>query len=107
MIYFTLGFDSSLNCHNICQVFHDTFPPSKARELGVQLELPILKIDEFSYNNQRDCLKMMQDVIGYWLENDKDKSWMKLAGAVEACDQAALADNIRSNLHSWQIEVTI
>ena len=38
----------------------------------------------------------MQDMINYWLENDKDKSWLKLAGAVQTCGDAILADTIRS-----------
>ena len=39
----------------------------------------------------------MQDMINYWLESDKDKSWTKLAGAVQTCGHAhaVLADTIR------------
>ena len=44
----------------------------------------------------RDSQKMMQDVLQYWLENDKDKSWMKLAEAIKECGYGVLADNIRS-----------
>ena len=102
LFYFILGFDASLDFHVICEEFHEKFPPSKARELGFQLEVPMAKLDEFSYNNPRDCLKLMQDVINYWLENDKEKSWKKLAGAVQACDQAALADHIRSKYGVFQ-----
>ena len=61
-------------------------------ELGVYLDLPLARLEEFRHNNPRDC-KMMHDIISYWLV-DKDKSWMKLAGAVEACSHADLADTI-------------
>ena len=72
------------------------FPASEANELGVYLDLPLPRLKEFSDNNSKDCKKVMQDVINYWLENSKNKSWMKLAGAVEACGHAGLADTIRS-----------
>ena len=72
------------------------FPSSKARELGVYLDLSPARLEEFSHNNPRDCKKLMQDVISHWLEVDKDQSWMKLAGAVEACGHTVLADTIRS-----------
>ena len=76
--------------------FLHKFPASKANELGVYLDLPQARLDEFSHNNPRDCKKVMQDVISHWLEVDKDKSWMKLAGAVEACGHVGIADTIRS-----------
>ena len=73
------------------------FPASEASELGVYLDIPLPRLKEFKDNNSKYCKKVMQDVINYWLENSKDKSWMKLAGAVEACGHAGLADTIRSN----------
>ena len=78
------------------QVLHEEFPSSKASDLGVYLGLPPARLDEISHNNPRDCEKVLQDVISYWLENDKDKSWTKLAGAVQTCGHAVLADTIRS-----------
>ena len=54
------------------------------------------RLEKFSHNNPRDCKKVMQDVMIYWLDVEKDKSRMKLAGAVEACGHAGLADTIRS-----------
>ena len=72
------------------------FPANEASELGMYLDIPSPRLKEFSDNNSKDCKKVMQDVINYWLENSKDKSWMKLAGAVEACGHAGLADTIRS-----------
>ena len=78
------------------QALHEEFPSSKARELGVYLDLPPARLEEFSHNNPRDCTVMMQDIISHWLDVDKNKSWMKLAGAVEACGHAGLADTIRS-----------
>ena len=87
--------DQNLTCGDIMQALHE-FPSSKARELGMYLDLPLARLEEFSHNNPRECRMMMQDVISHWLEVDKDKSWMKLAGAVEACGHAGLADTIRS-----------
>ena len=96
------GLDQSLSCGVILQVLHEDFPSSKATELGVYLDLPLARLEEFSHNNARDCKMMMQDVISYWLMVDKDKSWMKLAGAVEACGHAGLAHTIRSKYGASQ-----
>ena len=84
------------------QSLYDEFPSSKAGELGVYLDIPPARLEEISHNNPRDCKKVMQDVINYWLENDKEKSWMKLAGAVQTCGHAFLADTIRSEYGALQ-----
>ena len=100
--YNSIGIDQSLSCGVIMQVFNEKLPSSKARELGVFLNVPPARLEEFSHNNPRDCKMMMQDVINHWLKNDNDISWMKLAGAVEACGHASLADTIRLNYGTLQ-----
>ena len=36
-------------------------------------------------------------VLNYWLEMDEDKSWIKLADAVEMCKHKVLAKEIRDH----------
>ena len=91
---FMTTFFAFLNIHFFSSLRE--FPASEARELGLHLDLPPARLQEFSHNNPRDCKTTMQDIVSHWLEVDKHKSWIKLAGAVEACGQAGLADTIRS-----------
>ena len=38
---------------------------------------------------------MLIDVLNYWLETDPEKSWSKLAEAVEDCGYGVQAEKIR------------
>jgi len=80
----------------------EEFPASNAENLGLYLNLPHARIQKFSHDNPRNCRKMMQDVLCYWLENDKDKSWLKLADAVQDCGYQVLAVKIRSKYGASQ-----
>ena len=84
-----------LNCGVILRVLHEDFPSSKASELGTYLDLSPPRLQEFNHNNPRDCKKLLQDVISYWLETDSEKSWTKLAKAVELCGHKALAEKMK------------
>ena len=76
-------------------LFHEEFPSSKAAELGTYLELPQAKLQEFSYDHNRDCNGEMLAVLNYWLESGKEKTWRKLAAAVEQCGYRVLSEKIK------------
>ena len=72
-----------LNCGVILQVLHEDFPANKATELGSYLGLSPARLEEFNHDNPGDSRKMLQDIINYWLETASEKSWTKLAEAIE------------------------
>ena len=89
--------DSDLTCSKIIQLFQGEFPASEAKELGTYLNIPYAITQEFRINNMGNAKGMLIDVLNYWLENDPEKSWSKLAEAVKNCGYGILADKIRQN----------
>ena len=77
------------------QLFRGEFPASKAKELGTYLEVPDANIQEFRENNMVNVNGMLIDVLNYWLKTDPEKSWSKLAEAVEDCGYGVLAEKMR------------
>ena len=77
------------------RLFRGKFPARKAKELGTYLEVPDANIQDFRENNIVDVNGMLIDVLNYWLKTDPEKSWIKLAEAVEDCGYGVLAENIR------------
>ena len=77
------------------RLFQGEFPASKAKELGTYLEVPCASIQEFGQNNMSNAKGMLIDVLNYWLERDLEKSWSKLAEAVEDCGYVVLAEKMR------------
>ena len=73
----------------------EEFPCSKAKSVGTHLGIKRKTLNEIQHNNPRDCKQEFEDVIDYWVENDPEKSWTKLADAVKMCGYALLADKIR------------
>ena len=85
-----------LKCGNIMRLFRDNnFPCCKAKKLGTYLNLIYSKLQDLSCDNTCDVEGFMMDVINYWLETDPEKSWSKLAEAVEDCGYGVLAEKIR------------
>ena len=80
------------------KLFHGKFSYGNADMLGVYLDIPTPILDGFRHDNRGNASGMMVQVIGYWLDADKEKSWNKLAGAMEMCSQVGLADEIRSRI---------
>ena len=92
--------DSDLTCSKIMRLFRGEFPASKAKELGTYLDIPCANMQEFRQNNVGDAKGMLIDILDYWLETDPEKSWSKLAEAVEDCGYEVLAEKIRQkSLH--------
>ena len=79
------------------RLFRGNFPCTEARKLGTFLDLPYTKLQDFSHNNTGNVEGLMIDVLNYWLETDQEKSWTKLAEAVEDCGYGVLAEKIRQN----------
>ena len=78
------------------QLFHDEFSASNAKNLGTYLEISSAKLQELKKNNSCDAEGFLLDTINYWLENDTEKSWTKLAEAVKYCGYKLLAEKARS-----------
>ena len=84
-----------LKCGNIKRMFGNEFPASDAKSLGTYLDVPRAKIKVFRHDNTGDAEGMLIDVLDYWLDTDPEKSWSKLADAVEDCGYEVLAEKIR------------
>ena len=69
----------------------DNFPCSEARRLGAFLDLSYSKLQKLSQQHK----ELMMDILNYLLEMDPEKSWSKLADAVEDCVYGVLAEKIR------------
>ena len=96
-INITLYTDSDITCSKIMRLFGEEFPASKAKELGTYLDIPHAKIQEFRENNMGNAKGMLIDVLNYWLEMDPEKSWRKLAEAVEYSGCKVLMEKIGWN----------
>ena len=84
-----------LKMSKIMQLFRGNFPCSEARKLGTFLDLSYTKLQDLSHNHTGNVDGLMMDVLSYWLETDPEKSWSKLAEAVENCGYGVVAGNIR------------
>jgi CRISPR/Cas system-associated endoribonuclease Cas2 len=56
---------------------------SKSYQLGIQLKLNPVELNEIERNYPRDIDRQKTEVIIYWLSNSPDASWTTLANAVE------------------------
>ena len=91
-----------LKCGKIMRLLRDkNFPCCEAKTLGTYLDLPHSKLQDLSHNNMGNVEKFMIDVLNYWLETDPEKSWSKLAMAVEDCGYGVLAEEIRQKSSQW------
>lgn len=75
------------------------FSAADASKLGDGLGVPNSKIREFRSENPFDTEDMLMAIINYWLNNDFEKSWDKLANALKRrCNNAVLAGKIQGEL---------
>ena len=72
------------------------FPAGKARQLGVFLDVPQERLDTFAVNNPNNADGVLMDVITYWIDNDGEASWDRLATALEKCGHAVIAKKVFS-----------
>jgi len=73
----------------------NTFPEHKAGLLGENLRISYGIIKTLRHDSNNDSNQFFSEVINHWLHNDRSKSWGKLADAIEQCDYADVADDIR------------
>jgi len=93
--FFIVG---DLKVMNIMKVFNDEFSSGDAMKLGTYLDIPHSKLKEFKKNHTGDVGEMLLEVLNYWLENDSEKSWPRLADAVKYCGYKNLAEKIKSRI---------
>ena len=68
-------------------------------KLGVQLEVPSAKLKEIEKNYTTDTIRCKTEVLDWWLRNQPEISWKKLAQAVEKMGgYASLAQNLRMKI---------
>ena len=84
-----------LKCGKIMRLFRDSFPCHEAMKLGTFLDLTYTQLQDMSHNNTGNVEGFLISVLNYWLETDPEKSWSKLAEAVEDCGHKVLAEKIR------------
>ena len=96
MIEFVLEFaGSNLTVLNIKTILMDEdFPVGIAEELGTFLGIKKGRIDALRKDNDGNADQLLTAIIEEWLQNDKEKSWEKLADAVRSCHHPLLADKI-------------
>ena len=51
-------------------------------KLGVELEISVGELATIEANNYNDVDKARIKLLDYWLRNDQEASWSKLAGAL-------------------------
>ena len=84
-----------LTVQNIKRYLHGKFPNSEADLLGENLGISPAVIKTFKHNCGSNSERLLSEVLNYWLNNDNEKSWSKLAGALEFCNYRILAALIR------------
>ena len=80
-----------LKSGKIMRLFRDNFPCSEAWRLGAFLDLSYSKLQKLSQQHKG----LTMDILNYLLEMDPEKSWSKLADAVEDCGYGVLVEKIR------------
>ena len=76
------------------RLFQGEVPYSKAIDLGVFLEIELAIAEDLTY--KKEPTEMMAAVLSHWLEYGRERSWSKLAEAVEYCGYKVIAEKIRS-----------
>ena len=63
-------------------------------KLGVELEISMGVLDTIEANNCSDVDKARIKLLDYWLQNDQEASWSKLAGALRKVGHGDLSNSI-------------
>ena len=75
---------------------------TEPHQLGIQLEVPTHKLNEFEINYPKDVNRQMTEVIEYWRNNAGDCSWEALANAVDKMGQYG---KLVIQLRDWHLKV--
>jgi len=80
----------------IMKLLFGEFPATKAEKLGTFLNVSQAYMQEVTYENIKgNDREVLIDVMNFWLENGLERSWTKLAKAVEDSGNGDLAAKIR------------
>ena len=63
-------------------------------KLGVELEISVGELDTIEANNCNNVDKARIKLLDYWLRNDQEASWSKLAGALRDVGYRDLSNSI-------------
>ena len=74
------------------------FPPKKWHILGILLNVPGDKLEEFEANYPRDVARCLTEVINYWINNSKAE-WKVLWEAL--CDSSIAQENLGRKIRDW------
>lgn len=72
--------------------------PDRIFPLGLQLDVPTTELRKIVKQHQNDLEMQKIEIIIFWLENSKDRSWKRLAKAVK---QLGVHDQLASKLESY------
>ena len=90
-----------MNINNITEVLNDGhYPAANCRSLGSRLGVPQDFMENVEANHRGNVQRQLNDILLYWLNNDGDASWNKLANSLERCNYRVLADSIRKKQKS-------
>ena len=88
---------STIKFNSVMQfLIEEYFPGGEARKLGLLLDVPEGRIQTFITNHPHNADGVLIDVITYWIDNDREASWDRLATVLEKCGHAVMAKKIRS-----------
>ena len=68
---------------------------SKWHQLGVQLGLTPGLLDTIESNYPRDAERCKTEVLTWWLQNAEQRSWEKIAEALDKMEYKVLAEKLR------------
>ena len=68
---------------------------SKWHQLGVQLGLTPGLLDTIESNYPRDTERCKTEVLTWWLQNAEQRSWEKIAEALDKMEYKVLAEKLR------------
>ena len=92
---FLIFSSKNLSPLNIKIMLHKEFPESDAGLLGEYLGIPNGIITTLKKDSYGDSNTFFSKVINYWLNTDFEKSWEKLANAVQLCNYGNVAEKLR------------
>ena len=72
----------------------EDFPANKAGELGIYLGIKPGRISTLESDNHGNSDKILTAILSEWLEIDGEKSWEKLAKALETLRHLLTADKL-------------
>ena len=83
----------------------EDFHANRAEELGVYLGIKPGRIAALKQISGGDPDRLLSSIITEWLDNDKEKSWQKLATALRHCHHSLIANKIppQEGMHEFAI----